>query len=33
LDAGGKLIDEGARRLFHRFMLALAAWITANAKQ
>ena len=33
LDAGGKLTDDGARKLFHRFMLALAAWITANAKQ
>jgi chromate reductase len=31
-DAGGKLIDDGARKLFHGFMLAFAAWITANAR-
>jgi chromate reductase len=31
-DASGKLIDDGARKLFHGFMLAFAAWITANAR-
>ena len=31
-DAGGKLIDDDARKLLHDFMLAFAAWITANAR-
>ena len=28
---GGKLIDDDSRKLLHDFMLAFAAWITANA--
>ena len=31
-DASGKLIDDSARKMFHDFMVAFAAWITANAK-
>jgi chromate reductase len=31
-DASGTLIDDSARKLFHAFMLAFAAWITANAR-